>query len=296
MDTSVRPINEEAPEERPISYPRTIVGLFMFLQTRFHWPAEVMSAVQPAFEHVEGYYNAALRTLEQQVDTLTERAATNHPSWDPRTKLPGEPAFIEAMKYQIMTEKRKPTVGWFFIDLDRFKVFNDLDDTWGLGNLALTETANILRTAIREDDQLFRYGGDEFALIISGPEKIDDLLSLASHLDQRVLAHPWDALDRRFEQHLPRLNISCIFTELPSDEDRQIILSDPTTAPRLVDDTINSLKRLNNGAKADRLLRGVVTAHSRAGKYFNSQLLDATDAQHRRRLVETLPEHVDLPR
>lgn len=53
-----------------------------------------------------------------------------------------------------------------FIDLDGLKQIND---TFGhhQGNLALVDTANVLRDCFRESDIVARLGGDEFAVFIS---------------------------------------------------------------------------------------------------------------------------------
>jgi diguanylate cyclase (GGDEF)-like protein len=51
------------------------------------------------------------------------------------------------------------------IDLDNFKTIND---TYGhpIGDLALQQTAGILREAVRASDTVFRYGGEEFLLLL----------------------------------------------------------------------------------------------------------------------------------
>ena len=53
------------------------------------------------------------------------------------------------------------------VDLDDFKVYND---TYGhhAGDVALEVTAEAIRSCIRRNDVLIRYGGDEFLLILTG--------------------------------------------------------------------------------------------------------------------------------
>ncbi|MCK6548568.1 sensor domain-containing diguanylate cyclase [Myxococcota bacterium] len=52
-----------------------------------------------------------------------------------------------------------------FLDLDRFK---EINDTWGhpVGSALLAEVGTLLMSSIRKVDTAFRYGGDEFALLL----------------------------------------------------------------------------------------------------------------------------------
>ncbi len=54
----------------------------------------------------------------------------------------------------------------FMIDIDDFK---DINDNYGhqLGDFALVNIANLLRREVREIDSIYRYGGDEFLILIS---------------------------------------------------------------------------------------------------------------------------------
>ena len=55
------------------------------------------------------------------------------------------------------------------LDLDNFKQVND---TYGhkIGDDVLQEFAEVLRCSVRATDSIFRFGGDEFALLIDDPE------------------------------------------------------------------------------------------------------------------------------
>ena len=55
------------------------------------------------------------------------------------------------------------------LDLDNFKQVND---NFGhkIGDDVLQEFANVLRSSVRGTDSIFRFGGDEFALLIDDPE------------------------------------------------------------------------------------------------------------------------------
>jgi len=56
-------------------------------------------------------------------------------------------------------------VGLVLGDLNKFKAINDTYGH-GIGDQVLKQFANILRTCIRDSDSTFRFGGDEFAIIV----------------------------------------------------------------------------------------------------------------------------------
>lgn len=84
---------------------------------------------------------------------------------DPLTGLPNRTLFIERVENAIQTHKgdgRK--IALFFIDLDDFKKIND---SFGhdAGDEVLQEFADRLRGALRPDDTVARFGGDEFVVL-----------------------------------------------------------------------------------------------------------------------------------
>jgi two-component system cell cycle response regulator len=74
-----------------------------------------------------------------------------------------------------------------FIDLDGLKGIND---TLGHaeGDLALRDTAVVLRAAFRQSDTVARLSGDEFAVLCAGAG-LDDVKTLESRLQNQVRAH-----------------------------------------------------------------------------------------------------------
>ena len=76
-----------------------------------------------------------------------------------------------------------------FVDLDRFKSVND-EHGHAVGDAVLAICAQRIASAMRRDDVLARYGGDEFVLMLSGilsDEALDaQLARLTAALDQLV--------------------------------------------------------------------------------------------------------------
>ena len=69
--------------------------------------------------------------------------------------------------YEDIASRIVGPAGIALIDVDDFKICND---TYGhyAGDMALETAANAIRSCIRNADQLIRYGGDEFLLVLPG--------------------------------------------------------------------------------------------------------------------------------
>jgi diguanylate cyclase (GGDEF)-like protein/PAS domain S-box-containing protein len=98
---------------------------------------------------------------------------------DPLTGLANRTLLQERLKQAIQLATRNRGCGALaFLDLDNFKHIND-NLGHEVGDVVLRETAERLRTNMREDDTVARVGGDEFVLVINGqgtPEQVADLV------------------------------------------------------------------------------------------------------------------------
>lgn len=76
------------------------------------------------------------------------------------------------------------TFSLVIIDLDSFKAFND---TYGhiAGDKLLKQLGTVLRGAIRDADEAFRYGGDEFAILLP-QTSIKDAREVAERVRRRI--------------------------------------------------------------------------------------------------------------
>jgi diguanylate cyclase (GGDEF)-like protein len=82
------------------------------------------------------------------------------------------------------------TVGFIMIDIDYFKQINDSVGHGG-GDTALREFTRRLTGVIRQTDQLGRYGGEEFLVILGGAATSESLMRTAERLRQAIVTAPF---------------------------------------------------------------------------------------------------------
>lgn len=72
------------------------------------------------------------------------------------------------------------------LDLDHFK---DINDSFGhlVGDQILIDFVRIIKAAVRQDDQLFRYGGEEFALLLPNTD-YKGLMVVANALQKQIFS------------------------------------------------------------------------------------------------------------
>jgi len=88
-------------------------------------------------------------------------------NYDQLTNLPNRNLFMDRLHQSLQRVQREDTVlALLFIDLDRFKNIND-SLGHSAGDKLLVKVAQVMRKAVRESDSIARFGGDEFAIILS---------------------------------------------------------------------------------------------------------------------------------
>jgi diguanylate cyclase (GGDEF)-like protein len=106
---------------------------------------------------------------------------------DSLTGLRNRRAFDELLSVEVSRARRHGlSLSMAMVDIENFK---EVNDRWSYaeGDRCLRDVADALRVALREPDFCFRWGGDEFALILGGTPA-DDVAPLAERLREHVSA------------------------------------------------------------------------------------------------------------
>jgi diguanylate cyclase len=105
---------------------------------------------------------------------------------DALTGLPNRVSFEQSLEDGLMQAKRH---GWklavLFIDIDDFKSINDTYGH-GMGDQALIMVADRLQSAVREEDTVSRWAGDEFVCLLLEVKKEADVTRIAENMVKRI--------------------------------------------------------------------------------------------------------------
>jgi len=131
--------------------------------------------------------------------------------YDPLTSLANRRLMTDRMGQQLAHARRTgELVAVCMIDLDGFKQVND---QYGhkTGDLLLIEVAQRLRGCLRQSDTASRFGGDEFALLLSGFDKIHECEQLLHRLISSL------AMPYQVNSAIARVTASIGVTIFPND-------------------------------------------------------------------------------
>ena len=130
---------------------------------------------------------------------------------DALTGLNNRRFFNQRLDEEIMRALRhESSLSALFIDADHFKSVND-QYGHAVGDLALIELSKKLRGYVRMQDVLARFGGEEFAILLSGSE-----LHAAVRVAERIREEINDMMIPLENGHLLKLTVSIGVSELRS--------------------------------------------------------------------------------
>lgn len=136
------------------------------------------------------FFMIFLKTIDKNEETLSNEnnALKDVVNFDPLTGLMNRRSFDFYMEKKIQAvSERGQSLCVVMCDIDNFKHVND---TYGhdFGDIVLKELGKLVSSLLREDDHLFRWGGEEFLLLL----QLDDnaAYNVMERIRQSVEAHP----------------------------------------------------------------------------------------------------------
>jgi diguanylate cyclase (GGDEF)-like protein len=159
----------------PVSYGDKFLGVLVLDSPKDMNPVHLMVQIQAGLEIATRYLHFAYVHL----------AALNESYLDELTGLYNQRYLPMALEHEINRAKRDKTkFTLLFLDIDYFKMVNDGRGHW-VGSRLLVELGKVLRAQVRSCDYCFRYGGDEFIVLLSGAAA-EEAVKVAERIRQSV--------------------------------------------------------------------------------------------------------------
>lgn len=158
-----------------------------------------------------------LRSLSEHISLAMTKL--NLIQYDALTGLLRPDPFFQKVILKIhQRSKRRQEINAYAMvmgDVDWFKQYNDRNGHEA-GNRLLRELASVLKSSIREDDLLCRYGGEEFLFFLTGVGSLDEACVLTERIRKTIESHYFEN-----EEFQPRNNLTMSFgvTLLPRTDD-----------------------------------------------------------------------------
>ena len=171
------------------------------LARAFNEMAHQLSASRAQITNYQRSLEIRVRERTKELHTATVRAVQIAQT-DPLTGLPNRLLFRSKLEDAIKSALAdKSRIAVLFVDLDFFKTFND-SLGHDAGDAVLRTAAVRLKDAIRQDDLVARFGGDEFVVLITRLEA-----QHAEHVALLVAEGILEALVKPFDVVGSRLNM-----------------------------------------------------------------------------------------
>lgn len=217
--------------------PQFFAEMWRALTEHGHWEGELWNRRKDGVAFLEKLFIYTLKDAHGKVinrvgifsDITKHKAelntASHHAQHDFLTNLPNRMLFHDRFNQQLAQAKRYPKkFAVMYIDLDKFKPVND---TLGhqVGDQLLMAVADRLKLLVREIDTVSRFGGDEFAILMSEVMTKKDVTSMA----EKILT----ALSQPFilGRHTVNISASLGIAIYPDDgSDMETILSKADSA------------------------------------------------------------------
>ena len=159
----------------------------------FYLPPEVLDKIQKNIQDIILNFNVPEGNKLDVIKKINFMySQTRHMSvTDPLTGLYNRRHFQDNLEREFLRAKRYGNeLSFAIIDVDNFKKIND-NYGHSFGDYVLKEVAYLISQTFRKTDLVFRYGGEEFAIIITETSKENAIVPL-ERLRQSISEYPFD--------------------------------------------------------------------------------------------------------
>lgn len=151
--------------------------------------AVVFSRAQPFTDDEQRLMEVMLCCLVYPLrNALMYHTAMESATVDPLTRVQNRRALETHLTHQVAIAARQDSpLTMMMVDIDLFKAIND---TWGhvTGDHVLAATAETLTECVRDSDCVFRYGGEEFAVVLANTS-LEGAIQLADRIRECIGAN-----------------------------------------------------------------------------------------------------------
>ena len=143
-----------------------------------------ISAINVQFSEIQGHMIEEVQRANHVITNLTKKIKEleRNSNLDSLTKIFNRRALSTYFISLCSNKHIKNDVHIILLDVDNFK---DINDTYGhiAGDKVLMFLANILKKTLRDGDKVFRYGGEEFLIVLNRTTTTDSITAATRILE-----------------------------------------------------------------------------------------------------------------
>jgi diguanylate cyclase (GGDEF)-like protein len=237
--------------------PRSLLGVPIMHGPKVIGVLEVTNKTAAGQPVPEGFSREDQQILRGLSDHMAiAMAKLNLIQYDPLTGLLRPEPFFERVLQKIngLSKRRREEGAMALVmgDVDWFKAYNDRNGQEA-GNRLLRELGHVLKLAIREEDLICRYGGEEFLFFLMGVKGVEEASLLTDRIRKSVEDHYFE-----LQEFQPRGNLTMSFgvTVFPKNFGEQPALMTRSELKRLAGEADLALAEAKGKARPDLKPRG----------------------------------------
>jgi diguanylate cyclase (GGDEF)-like protein len=241
--------------------PRSLLGVPIMHGPKVIGVLEVTNKTAAGQPVPEGFSREDQQILRGLSDHMAiAMAKLNLIQYDPLTGLLRPEPFFEKVlqKVNALSKRRREEGAMALVmgDVDWFKAYNDRNGQEA-GNKLLRELGHVLKLAIREEDLICRYGGEEFLFFLMGVKDVEEAALLTERIRKSVEDHYFE-----LQEFQPRGNLTMSFgvTVFPKAFGDQTALLTKSELKRLAGEADLALAEAKGKRRPDLKPRGPADA------------------------------------